>query len=378
MGGIAFASVYSTLAIPIARYADRHGRARVVAIAVAFWSIFTAICGLANNFVQLFLARMGVGVGEAGGVAPSYALIADHFEPARRARALAIFSLGIPLGSALGLFFGGWLAQTVDWRTAFIVIGLAGVPVAWLIGTLIPERPKGVAPPPADQAQPGFKETIVELLRKPSFWLLSFGAASGSICGYGLGFWLPSFFSEGLGLSLTDIGLYFGSIVLVGGVIGIYLGGMIADRLGGATPAAYALTPAVAFLLAAPTYWAAMSVQSSTAGWILFTVAYALSLAWLGPIINAVQSLVEPARRATASASFLLINNLIGIGFGTFIFGFMADQLRPAYGDDAMRYSILGGIGFYLLAALLCALAALRLRRDLYRAPQPGEAAAVL
>lgn len=378
MGGIAFASVYSTLAIPIARYADRRGRARVVAVAVAFWSIFTAICGLANNFLQLFLARMGVGVGEAGGVAPSYALIANHFEPARRARALAIFSLGIPLGSALGLFFGGWIAQAIDWRTAFVVIGLAGVPVAWLIWSFIPERPDGVAPPPADQAQPGFKETIGELLRKPSFWLLSFGAASGSICGYGLGFWLPSFFSQNLGLSLTDIGLYFGTIVLVGGVIGIYLGGVIADRLGGARPAAYALTPAVAFLLAAPAYGAAMSVQSSTTGWILFTIAYALSLAWLGPIINAVQSLVEPARRATASASFLLINNLIGIGFGTFIFGFMADQLRPAYGDEGMRYSIIGGLGFYLLAALLCGGAALRLRRDLYRAPEPAEAAAIL
>ncbi len=363
MGGIAFASVYSTLAIPIARYADRTGRARVIGISVAVWSLFTAICGLAGNFVQLFLARMGVGVGEAGGVAPSYALIAQHFEPKRRARALAIFSLGIPIGSALGLFFGGWIAEAINWRTAFVVIGIAGLPVAWLIATRIPDAPNAQTIAAAADG-PGFKETIRDLARKPSFWLLSFGAAFGSVGGYGLGFWLPSYFSEALGLSLGTIGTYFGSIVLVGGMAGIFLGGAIADRLGAASPRAYALTPAIAFLLTAPAYAAAMSSQSGVAAWLLFALAYALSLAWLGPIITAVQNLVEPARRATASASFLLINNLIGIGFGTFIFGFMGDLLRPAYGDQAMRYSILYGLGFYAIAALLCLLAASRLPRD--------------
>ena len=370
MGGIAFASVYSTLAIPIARYADRKGRARVIAASVFIWSGFTAVCGLTHNFAQLFLARMGVGVGEAGGVAPSYALISEHFPPNRRARALAIFSLGIPLGSALGLFFGGWLAQEINWRVAFVIIGAAGLPIAWLIGTQIPEAPQRVdaaSPAPADG--PGFAETFRELARKPSFWLLSFGAASGSICGYGLGFWLPSYFSEGLGLSLGSIGSYFGTIVLVGGIGGILAGGFVADKLGSARPQAYAITPAIAFLLTAPAFGAAMAIESRAIGWVLFTVAYALSLAWLGPIINAVQNLVAPAQRATASASFLLINNLIGIGFGTFIFGFVSDMLRPTYGDEAMRYSIFAGLCFYFLAALLCALAAIRLRADMWTDP---------
>lgn len=374
MGGIAFASVYSTLAIPIARYADRtHRRSRVIAVAVAFWSLFTAICGLAANFWQLFLARMGVGVGEAGGVAPSYALIAEHVAPERRARSLAIFSLGIPIGSALGLFFGGWLAQQVDWRTAFIVIGGAGLPVSLLIWAFVPERPRGRRIPVAvaSERSDSFWSTAAELARKPSFWLLSFGAASSSICGYGLGFWLPSFFSENYGLSLSSIGTYMGSLVLVGGIGGIFLGGLIADKLGTARPHAYALTPAVAFLLAAPGFALAMTIESRGIAWLLFTVAYALSLAWLGPIVNAVQTLVEPARRATASASFLLINNLIGIGFGTFIFGYMSDRLRPAYGDEAMRYSILAGLGFYFVAALLCALAAIRLGRDMHRPVSP-------
>jgi len=359
MGGIAFASVYSTLAIPFARYADRKGRARVIVLAVATWSLFTALCGLVTSFWQLFLARMGVGVGEAGGVAPSYALIAEHVPPQRRARAMAIFFLGIPIGSALGLFFGGWLAQAVDWRAAFIVIGIAGLPVAWLIARFVPNA----TPEPATKTAPFF-EVLGELAAKPSFWFLSLGAASGSICGYGFGFWLPSFFSETLGLSLRNIGAYYGSIVLVGGALGIWLGGVASDRLGVARPAAYPAVPATAFLLSVPAYVVAVSTASRGLAWLLFAFAYALSLAWLGPITTAIQGLVAPGRRATASACFLLFVNLIGLGFGTFIFGFAADRLRPAYGAEAMRAAILGGLGFYVLAALLCGLAVITIRRD--------------
>ena len=359
MGGIAFASVYSTLAIPFARYADRTGRARVIVLAVATWSLFTALCGLVTSFWQLFLARMGVGVGEAGGVAPSYALIAEHVPPQRRARAMAIFFLGIPVGSALGLFFGGWLAQAVDWRAAFIVIGIAGLPVAWLIARFVPNA----TPEPATETAPFF-EVLGELAAKPSFWFLSLGAASGSICGYGFGFWLPSFFSETLRLSLRNIGAYYGSIVLVGGALGIWLGGVASDRLGVARPAAYPAVPATAFLLSVPAYVVAVSTASRGLAWLLFALAYALSLAWLGPITTAIQGLVAPGRRATASACFLLFVNLIGLGFGTFIFGFAADRLRPAYGAEAMRAAILGGLGFYVLAALLCGLAVLTIRRD--------------
>lgn len=364
LGGIAFASVYSTLAIPIARYADRRGRSRVIAVAVFVWSLFTAVCGLATSFVTLFIARMGVGIGEAGGVAPSYALIAEHVPPHRRARALAIFSLGIPIGSALGLLFGGWLAQTFDWRAAFVVIGIAGIPVALLIHALVPERPPG-APSPDHAATPTFGATIALLARKPSFWLLGFGAASASICGYGLGFWMPRFYNASLGLSLGDIGIYFGSIILIGGIAGIYGGAWLADRLGSSRgPGVYPAVPGIAFLLAAPLFASALFSGSLMAGWILFTVGWALSLTWLGPIVNAIQQLVAPPLRATASASFLLINNLIGIGFGTFIFGFLSDRLAPSFGNDSLRYALLYGLGFYFLACLLCLLAAARLERD--------------
>ncbi|MEO7786813.1 MAG: MFS transporter [Sphingomicrobium sp.] len=360
MGGIAFASVYSTLAIPFARIADRSGRVRVVSLAVAVWSLFTALSGLGQNFWQLFLLRMGVGIGEAGGVAPSYALIADGVPPHRRTRALAIFSLGIPIGSAIGLFFGAWLATALDWRYAFAVIGLAGLPVAWAIRRFVPETlPAGDAPHGAS-----FAAVAARLAKKPSFWLLSFGAASASICGYGLGYWLPSYFVSGLGISLTRMGFYFGSIVLVGGIGGILLGGTLADRLRGRSVAADALVPAIAFLLTAPLYLAAMSTTSLTLAWPLFALPYMLSLAWLGPITGAIQRLAPPQERATASACFLLINNLIGIGFGTFIFGFLSDRMKISHGADSLRYAMLYGLGFYLVAGLLCALAALRLKHD--------------
>lgn len=369
MGGIAFASVYSTLAIPFARYADRGRRVKIIVAAITVWSGFTALCGWAGSFWQLFLARMGVGIGEAGGVAPSYALIADYFPPERRARALAIFSLGIPIGSAIGLYFGGWIATALDWRWAFTLIGLAGVPVALVLWRLVPEPPRGALDAiEAAADEPRFFEAMAYLLVKPSFWLLSFGAASASVCGYGLGYWLPSYFTISLGLKLDALGLYFGTIVLVGGVLGIMLGGWIGDKVGGARPGAYALVPAIAFLAAGPLYWLAMANDSLALGLILFTVPCMLSLAWLGPVVNAVQQLVPPAMRATASASMLLINNLIGIGFGTFIFGYMSDRLTPLYGPEALRYSILFGLGFYLLAALLMFGAAVTLRRDWYRA----------
>jgi predicted MFS family arabinose efflux permease len=367
MGGIAFASLYSTLAIPLARFADGGRRVTVISTSVAVWSAFTALCGAAGSFWSLFAARMGVGIGEAGGVAPSYALIADYFAPHRRARALAIFSLGIPIGSAIGLYFGGWIATVLDWRWAFALIGLAGIPVALALRRFVPEPPLGATDAVADDIQPTFKQVMALLLRKPSFWLLSFGAASASICGYGLGFWLPSYFTTSLKLPLDQIGYYFGTIVLVGGMLGIWFGGWLGDRLGGARPGAYALVPGIAFLATAPLYFVALNNNSLGLGLVLYTTPYMLSLAWLGPVVNAVQHLVPPAMRATASASMLLINNLIGIGFGTFIFGFLSDRLTPVYGVDALKMSILYGLGFYFLAGVLMLAAATLLKRDWYR-----------
>jgi MFS family permease len=370
MGGIAFALFYSSLAIPIAWLADRKSRVNIIAVSVALWSGFTAACGFAQNFWQLFLARMGVGIGEAGGVAPSYALISDFYPKERRARALALFSLGIPIGSALGVFFGGWIASHLDWRSAFLIVGLAGLPAALLVKLLVPEPVRGgfdSADGSASEPAPPFLTVAARLIRTPSFWLLSFGAASGSILGYGLIFWLPSFFSRSFGLELIEVSWFYGSIVLVGGVAGTWLGGWIGDRTGPDNPAAYALVPAICFLAAAPCFAFGLFAPSLAIGWILFAVGQMLALAWLGPVIAAVQHIVPPNMRATASASFLFINNLIGIGFGIFLLGFMSDRMTAAHGADALRYSILYGLGFYLLSSAIYFVAARRLGRDWHR-----------
>ncbi|HEV2748123.1 MAG TPA: MFS transporter [Allosphingosinicella sp.] len=370
MGGLAFALFYTGLGIPVAWLADRSNRVTIIAVSLGLWSAFTALCGLAQNFWQLFLARMGVGVGEAGGVAPCYALISDLFPPERRARALAVFSLGIPLGSALGIFFGGWIASQIDWRSAFVIVGLAGLLLVPLVKLGISEPVRGgfdTWDGRTGEAAPSFATVARTLAAKPSFWLLSFGAASGSIVGYGLIFWLPSFFKRSFGLELIEVSWFYGSIVLVGGVAGTWLGGWVGDRIGRDRPGAYAMIPAICFLLAAPAYAAGLFAPSLAMGWILFVIPQMLGLAWLGPIIAAVQHIVPPTMRATASASFLFINNLVGIGFGTFVFGLLSDRMTPRHGEDALQYSILYGLGFYLLSSLLYALAAGRLSRDWHR-----------
>ena len=371
MGGIAFALFYSGLAIPIAWLADRKNRVNIIAISVAMWSAFTAVCGLAQNFWHLFFARMGVGIGEAGGVAPSYALISDYFPKSSRARALAFFSLGIPIGSALGVFFGGWIASNLDWRAAFIIVGLAGLPAALLVKLGIKEPVRGGFDTSHGQASdpaPPFLTVAGTLARTPSFWLLSFGAASGSILGYGLIFWLPSFFNRSFGLDLMEVSWFYGSIVLVGGVAGTWLGGWIGDRVGPENPGAYALIPTVCFLIAAPAFAFGLFAQSLVVGWILFTIGQMMALAWLGPVIAAVQHIVPPNMRATSSASFLFINNLIGIGFGIFFLGFMSDTMSAAHGEDSLRYSILYGLGFYVLSSILYFIASRTLRRDWHSA----------
>ena len=370
MGGIAFALFYSGLAIPIAWLADRGSRVRIIAWSVGLWSLFTAACGLAQNFWQLFLARMGVGIGEAGGVAPSYALISDFYPRAKRARALAFFSLGIPIGSALGVFFGGWIASNLDWRAAFVIVGLAGIPAALLVKFGIKEPVRGghdSLDGSASEPAPPFPVVARTLATTPSFWLLSFGAASGSILGYGLIFWLPSFFGRSFGLELMEVSWFYGSIVLVGGIAGTWLGGWFADRTGPGDPGSYARIPAICFLIAAPVFAAGLFAPSLTVAWILFVIGQTLALAWLGPVIAAVQHIVPPNMRATASASFLFINNLIGIGFGIFFLGFMSDAMTAAHGDDSLRYSILYGLGFYLLSSALYFVASRRLKRDWYR-----------
>jgi predicted MFS family arabinose efflux permease len=366
LGGPAFAIFYTALGVPIAWLADRSNRTWIITIALTVWSAFTAACGYAQNFAQLFVARLGVGVGEAGGVAPSYSLISDYFPPKERARALAVYSFGIPIGSAAGIVIGGLLASQLDWRIAFIVVGVAGVAVAPVFRFIVrePKRGRFDAQSSPQQAKTSFWASTRTLMAKPSYWLLSFGAASSSIMGYGIFFWMPSFLVRSFGFSLEQVSLYYGAILLIGGVAGVWLGGALADTMGKTRRSRYALIPAAAFVLTLPCYIVGLLSNSPALAFLLFLPPTALGLMWLGPVITAVQHLAPSTARTTASALFLFINNLIGLGLGSLIIGALSDELAAQLGDESLRYSILAGTGFYVLAALLMAFAARFLARD--------------
>ncbi len=368
LGGPAFALFYTAMGVPIAMLADRFNRTWIITISLAVWSGFTALCGTATNFWQLFLFRLGVGVGEAGGVAPSYSVIADYFPPKERSRALAAYSFGVPIGMALGILFGGLIANEIGWRWAFIICGLAGLALAPLLKMTVREPVRGgLDGVQAKPKAPSLKVVLSTLSNKPSFWLLAFGASFSSIMGYGLAFWLPSFFERSHGMSLVDRSLFFSGIVFIGGLIGIWLGGTLGDRLGGQNKANYARVPATAFLISVPFFFGAVNISDPIFMFVLFVVPQALALMWLGPTLSAVQHLVAPSMRATSSAIFLFINNLIGIGFGTLFLGWLSDVLRAEYGLESLRYSILYCLGFYILAAILFFLASRRLTRDWHR-----------
>ncbi len=360
MGGLAFALLYSTLGVPLAWLADRTKRTWVITGSLAVWSGFTALCGVAVNFTQMCFFRLGVGIGEAGGVAPSYALIGDIFPHRQRARALAIYSLGIPLGAAVGVLFGGYVASMVSWRSAFLSIGCAGMIFAPLFALTVREKRRMVAA----VDRPRFATVMGILAGKRSFWLLAFGAASSSMMGYGMGFWLPSMLHRSFGLDLIHISQFYGALLLSGGVAGILLGGWLGDWLGARDRAAFARVPALAYVISVPLFAAAMLTPSVALSFALFVVPQALAYVWLGPVIAAVQHLVPAPMRATASASFLLINNLIGVGLGALSIGWLSDRLTPAFGDQALRTALLISLSYYLVAALLMAIGGHYLRKE--------------
>jgi MFS family permease len=360
LGGLAFALFYTLLGIPIARLADRVGRVGIIAVAVGLWSFATAACGAAHSFAQLFWARLAVGVGEAGGVAPAYSLICDYFPSRQRARALAVYSFGIPIGSALGIVLGGFITHWMSWRMAFVIVGGVGFWTAPILKLTVREPPRGVPAPAPDSparsnAKRNLSAVLATLASKPSFWGLALGGGTCSMMGYGLFFWMPSFLVRSFGLSVLQASLFYGGLVLVAGTAGIWAGGVLADRLGQRSRSAYAWVPAVAFLCTVPFYAVGILSTNLAVCLLLLGIPTALALAWLGPVLAAVQHLVLPAERSTASAVFLFVNNLLGLGVGTMLIGVISDVLhvRGGVGVESLRYAILAGLSCYLIAAAL-------------------------
>jgi MFS family permease len=248
---------------------------------------------------------------------------------------------------------------------AFFIVGGVGLLVAPLLKLVVREPQRGALDAQTRPvAAPRIGAVLRLLMRKRSFWGLSLGGASSSIMAYGALFWLPSFFMRSYGMTLVQVSVFYSALTLVGGVAGIWLGGVLADRYGAAHRSAYALVPAAAFLLTVPFY--VFGVLSPALSWVsvIFVVPVALGLVWLGPTTAAIQHLVPPEMRAVASAIFLFVNNLIGLGCGALLIGALSDAMTARFGVDALRYAILAGTSFYLLAALLFYLSSKRLDRD--------------
>lgn len=367
--GFAFVVFYTAAGIPIARLADRVSRKVIIACALALWSAMTAASGLVRSFAQLALLRVLVGVGEAGGNAPSQSLIADYFPPAQRATALSVYAWGVYIGSGLAFLAGGWLVTHYDWRSALIVAGLPGLALAGLVALTVRELPRGHAEQRvADTAGLPLGEVLRYLARRRAFVLVVAGTSLQSMAGYGVLTWGPSFFARVHAWSWTEIGFTLGWIVLLGGCIGAFSGGWLADRLGAHDRRWYARLPALELGLAVPFLAGyTLAPDGPTAVWFLVP-CYTLGAMYVGPMFAMVQGLAELRMRATAVAILLFFTNMVGLGLGPLAVGMLNDFVfGPVYGAQAIRYSMLVVGMFGCIASLCFWRAAAHLPRELLR-----------
>ncbi|MBK7729107.1 MAG: MFS transporter [Gammaproteobacteria bacterium] len=342
LSGFAFALLYTLAGIPIARWADRGSRTRIIALALTLWSAVTAACGLARSFVELALLRVLVGVGEAGGNPPSHSLIADYFPPHKRATALSIYAWGVYIGSAIAFLAGGYLVTNYSWRTAFFVVGLPGLFLAAIVALTVRELPRGTSEQRVESAvQPSFPEVLRHLLRRRAFVYIVLGASVQSLSGYGVLTWGPTFLHRVHEMPWTEIGTFLGWIIGLAGCLGAYAGGRLADRFGARDASWYMRLPALQSIAGVPFVlgFALLPQQYSLLAFIPF---YALGAMYVGPMFSMVQGLVPLRMRATASALLLFVVNLIGLGLGPLSVGVLNDYVfGPHYGELAIRYSML-------------------------------------
>jgi MFS family permease len=351
--GFAFAIFYVSVGIPIARWADVGNRKNIVAGAIAVWSGMTALSGLTQNFYQLLLARIGVGVGEAGGSPPSHSILSDYYPAKERGRAMSIYSTGVYLGILIGFIVGGWVNEHYGWRIAFFAVGLPGLLVALVVKFTLREPIRGISDGVEIKTSVTFKETISTLWGLKSFRFFALGSGLTAFCSYGIGNFLPSFLIRSHGFETTQVGISLAITAGLGGIIGTYAGGHFADKLGLKDIRWYLWVPAIPAIFGPALIATAMFLDDSTQALSLLFISTVFGALYLGPVIAITHTLVSPSMRAMSSAVLFFVLNLIGLGCGPLVVGLISDALTPSLGSgDALRYSI-AGVSFVGLLSML-------------------------
>ena len=377
LAGPAFAVFYAVLGIPIARYADRASTNRVtlISVSLAVWSAMTALCGVVTNFWQMLLARIGVGVGEAGCTPSAHSLIADTVPPERRSSAIAFFGLGVPIGSLLGLIIGGTINDIYGWRAALMLVGAPGLLLALFVPMILKEPRSAEARARAresarsvDPAAPAPQSTwaaIREAFSSRAFTWLFIAASVTAFLSYGKGLWTISFFIRSHGLSTTEAGLSMAVALGLAGIVGTWLGGKLADVYGKRDKRHLLTFPAIGMAVAAPILFLGYIVADWRMAVALLIVPTILNAAYYGPAYACVQGLVRPQLRSVAASMVVFGQNLIGLGAGPLAFGMLSDYLQPLAGAESVRWVLYGAAWLGLIPAFCFWRASLRLSREM-------------
>lgn len=356
IGGFYFALFYCFIAIPVGWLADKTNRVAVLSIACALWSAATMACGLAANYSQLVIARMTVGVGEAGGVPPSYAIVSDYFPPGKRGTALGLYNLGPPIGAALGIAFGASIAAAFSWRHAFLVLGGVGILAALAVIIFIREPKRGGLDQTTSQAAPakaGFFSTFGMFFSRPVLVLVALGGGATQFITYGLGNFTTLFLMREKGMTLSEVAVYYALVVGIGMSAGIFASGRVIDAFAKRWKQTYALAPAISLILAAPFYVAFVWAPTWQLALAFLIGPTFLNYFYLSSSVTLVQEEVRPDQRVMSGALLLLVMNFLGLGLGPTYVGMASDYFRASHPDHSLQFALYTLVPFYALAIAL-------------------------